>query len=599
MLFGAAQLALSQCVVRNSAPKHSPDYAITFNFEFLDDWDTSKICHRTVKKYASTADTVKSPLLGEKYNTNDTLKLRDFNFTGSPVPTALEDETGHGQADSRKRIHPIKLMLEYDRDDLLNHPLVIALLALKWSRLCLFYYGHLAVYALFLALFTSFMLQTKPPYTLYTGKGFQTREICELMQNASIKAYSLHIGVPKYGVMILAIVNLLLELTQLIRSRRKYFDLDNLLEVSIFVLALVTTVDTNWCMRETGVREKWQWGTGTTGVFLAWMYLLLFVRKGPLFGIFVIMFVVVMETFAKFLVVFSPFLFAFALSFHALLANQIAFRDVRNSVIKTFAMGIGELDTSATLFERFTDPEIEKEVYYEGITYVLFVVFISLVSIVMMNLLVGLAVDDIKGVQRKAAFIRQEMKINLIFSMELLISRFGQDLGISNRYVYKPHKLESFYDMLFHRFYEQSKHAVQEMSELQIDEDEESCEPVKKSPEKRLEEVQTQLAQIARLLNRLVDTVNAGSVMPTGMYRKSSVSNAARNVRTRRSAGDTVETSMRQAAKTNTFEPQFGTEARGFPLMDSQMASTFPQASGPLPRLVVDEDLDEEPISFG
>ncbi|KAA3681258.1 uncharacterized protein DEA37_0001323 [Paragonimus westermani] len=295
-------------------------------------------------------------------------------------------------------------------------------------------------------------------------------------------------------------------------------------------------------MRETGVREKWQWGTGTTGVFLAWMYLLLFVRKGPLFGIFVIMFVVVMETFAKFFVVFSPFLFAFALSFHALLANQIAFRDVRNSVIKTFAMGIGELDTSATLFERFTDPEVEKEVYYEGITYVLFVVFISLVSIVMMNLLVGLAVDDIKGVQRKAAFIRQEMK---------------------------------------------------------IDEDDESCEPVKKSPEKRLEEVQTQLAQIARLLNRLVDIVNAGSVMPTGMYRRSSASNAARSVRTRRSAGDTVETPMRRAANTNTFEPQFGTETRGFPLVDSQMASAFSQASGPLPRLAVDEDLDEEPISFG
>ncbi|KAF6769151.1 hypothetical protein AHF37_12214 [Paragonimus kellicotti] len=75
------------------------------------------------------------------------------------------------------------------------------------------------------------------------------------MQNASAKAYTLPIGVPKYGVMILAIVNLLLELTQLIRSRWRYFDLDNLLEVSIFVLALVTTVDTSWCMRETGVRE--------------------------------------------------------------------------------------------------------------------------------------------------------------------------------------------------------------------------------------------------------------------------------------------------------------------------------------------------------
>ncbi|KAF5400940.1 hypothetical protein PHET_05159 [Paragonimus heterotremus] len=551
----AAQLALSQCVVRSSAPKHSPDYAITFNFEFLDDWDTSYIWRRKIKKYAPMTDSVKSPLLEKRDNTIDTLKLREFNFAGPTVSTILEDETEYGQAGARRRVHPVKLMLEHDRDELLNHPLVIALLALKWSRLCLFYYCHLAIYAFFLALFTAFMLQTKPPYMLYTGKEFHTQEICELMQNASTKAYTLSIGVPKYGVMILAIVNLLL--------------------------------------------EKWQWGTGTIGVFLAWMYLLLFVRKGPLFGIFVIMFVVVMETFVKFLVVFSPFLFAFALSFHALLANQIAFRDVRNSVIKTFAMGIGELDTSATLFERFTDSEMEKEVYYEGITYVLFVVFISLVSIVMMNLLVGLAVDDIKGVQRKAAFIRQEMKINLIFSMELLLSRFGQNLGISNRYIYKPHKLEGFYDRMFHRLYEQSKHAVQEMSELQVEEDEDSCEAVKKSPEKRLEEVQLQLAQMARLLNRLADTVNAGVIMPSGMSRKFSATNVARKARSRSNVVGTIVRSVHAEAGNDTDESQVGRDAKVFSISGPQMMSAFSHAPVPLPRLAVDEDLDEEPIRFG
>ncbi|KAF6769693.1 hypothetical protein AHF37_11685 [Paragonimus kellicotti] len=101
------------------------------------------------------------------------------------------------------------------------------------------------------------------------------------------------------------------------------------------------------------------------------------------------------------------------------------------------------------------------------------------------------------------------------------------------------------------------------------------------------------------LLNRLVDTVNAGTIIPTGMSRKSSASNATRNARFRSSVAGTVGSSMHPEAKKNTDELQVGRDAKEFALLGPQIVSTFPQASGPLPRLAVDEDLDEEPIHFG
>ncbi len=49
--------------------------------------------------------------------------------------------------------------------------------------------------------------------------------------------------------------------------------------------------------------------------------------------------------------------------------------------------------------------------YYSAITYTLFISFMILMAIIIMNLLVGLAVDDIKAVQEKAVLTRLAMQV--------------------------------------------------------------------------------------------------------------------------------------------------------------------------------------------
>ncbi|TPP56788.1 Transient receptor potential cation channel subfamily A member 1 [Fasciola gigantica] len=351
----AANLVLDRCYHDNGQPENAPDYTITFDFRYLNDVEmfSSPEAHEE-QKAALQQD------LGSLAN-----KARD----PATEPMLKKEHGGKGNQQNgktlsgchgRKLISTIELMSEHGREELLHHPVVIALLSYKWARLNCLYYVHLFTYALFLALFTSFMLLTEAPYLIKNETITSTREMCLILNQANEKAYRHNILLPKYGAMVFSVISLIAEIFQLARDRLSYFSLENVLEVVIYVLTLMTTIDSNTCMMQTGLREDWQWNCGTVGLFFSWINLLLFVRRGPIFGIFVIMFISVSLTFAKFICVFSPFLIAFALSFHLLLANQNAFKTMHNALMKTFVMAIGEVELGDVEEDIFDIREIDK-----------------------------------------------------------------------------------------------------------------------------------------------------------------------------------------------------------------------------------------------
>ena len=67
----------------------------------------------------------------------------------------------------------------------------------------------------------------------------------------------------------------------------------------------------------------------------------------------------------------------------------------------------------------------EKEgVPYESFSLSLFFVFVIVMTIIVMNLLVGLAVDDIKAVQDTANLKRLAMLVTLSLDVEMLLPEF-------------------------------------------------------------------------------------------------------------------------------------------------------------------------------
>ena len=142
-------------------------------------------------------------------------------------------------------------------------------------------------------------------------------------------------------------------------------------------------------------------------VTMIWLNLLSLIRKMPFFGIYVVMFTDVFRTFLKVSGVVLLFIISFSLGFYALLENQPYFSLWSLSLIKTFVMSIGELEYDNMFFDNLDI------VHYKWTTRAFFVAFVLVMPIIIMNLLVGLAVDDIKTVQENAILKRLAMQVTL------------------------------------------------------------------------------------------------------------------------------------------------------------------------------------------
>ena len=161
--------------------------------------------------------------------------------------------------------------------------------------------------------------------------------------------------------------------------------------------------------------QCWHWKLSSFVITIAWLNLLSTVRQSTRLGIYVIMFTDILKTFFQFSIVLIIFLVAFGLGFHILLGSQEPFFTVGQSIIKTTIMMVGEID-----FNNIFHGKDFQRIDYNA-TIILFVGFLILVSILVVNLLVGLAVDNIKGVLEHATLKKIAMQVELVLDVERLV----------------------------------------------------------------------------------------------------------------------------------------------------------------------------------
>ena len=116
-------------------------------------------------------------------------------------------------------------------------------------------------------------------------------------------------------IIIFAIVRLVMETFQMIQLRVIDYLLDwiNWLEVLLFTLSIIFAwVFNSDCLCETG----WQWQIGVVAVFLAWIDLIVFIRKLPFVGIYVVMFIDIFKIFVKMIILTILLVVAFGLAFY-------------------------------------------------------------------------------------------------------------------------------------------------------------------------------------------------------------------------------------------------------------------------------------------
>ncbi len=115
-------------------------------------------------------------------------------------------------------------------------------------------------------------------------------------------------------ILIFSIYRLISEVFQLVQLRLYYLlDWVNWVEVTMSILTILFA----WVFHEDCLcPREWQWQVGTIAVFLAWIDLIIFIRKLPLTGVYVVMFLDIFYTFCRMIFLSALLVIAFGLAFY-------------------------------------------------------------------------------------------------------------------------------------------------------------------------------------------------------------------------------------------------------------------------------------------
>jgi hypothetical protein len=259
---------------------------------------------------------------------------------------------------------------------LLKHPVISTFLSLKWQKFKYFVFLNMVFYVLFVVALTAYVLNDGM-YTLWyflliflfilTG-----REVIQL--NADLRTY--------------------------VRSP------ENWLEISLIVFSFILvsrSVD--------NMEIKLHFSAIV--LFLGWFELMLMSGRLPQLSLKLEMFKTVSLTFFSFMAGYVLLLIAFALSFYILFRRSTEPESIESfssplfSSLKTIIMFTGEFEASSLSFD--TLPYT---------SHAIFILFVLLVPIILLNLLNGLAVSDTDGIRKTAETLTLLARARLILKFD-------------------------------------------------------------------------------------------------------------------------------------------------------------------------------------
>uniref|UniRef100_A0A669AWY9 Transient receptor potential cation channel, subfamily A, member 1b n=1 Tax=Oreochromis niloticus TaxID=8128 RepID=A0A669AWY9_ORENI len=265
-----------------------------------------------------------------------------------------------------------KAMVQYNRIELLNHPVCKKYLAMKWVA-----YGSIAhVLNMFLYLLGLLPL---------------THLIVTLRPSVNTSDTGEH-----------DIIMVPVSFTEVLMARWKYItDYSNQSDwiSAIFSILFVVPLMIN-------AEGSLHWQAGAIAVLNSWVGFLLYLQRFEGVGIYVVMFGEIMKTLVRIVLLFFYLMLAFSLAFHALMLNQREFNSVPLSVIQTFVMMVGELNYQ----NNFLDEYLNHRLPFGILTYFIFVVFVLISVLVLTKDFLSLIVN--------AALKRIAMQIDLHTALE-------------------------------------------------------------------------------------------------------------------------------------------------------------------------------------
>ncbi|CAG9788975.1 unnamed protein product [Diatraea saccharalis] len=425
-----------KCITKANCKKDSKSFYIKYNFDALcpqlkDDDGTRKT--ENVPK----SQKIPLPALNIKYSFKF---YQHSKLEVDALRLALNDPKFRPEP-----LNVINAMVAHGRVELLAHPLSQKYLQMKWNSYGKYF--HLAnllfycVYLILVTVYTYLLMMNVNPSIAVMKKSIHKCDV--LSNNTSVVNNSANIShsndnitktMPKptklsidfedmiamytctVAIIVYNAICLVREAYNVKQQKWHYLvDPSNLVSWLLYICSTLMVFPTLF-----GDFNDIQFSAASITVFLSWFELLLLLQRFDQIGIYVVMFLEILQTLIKVLMLFSILIIAFGLAFYILLSkgHHLSFNSIPMSLMRTFAMMLGEIDFVGTYVQPYYKAETDIMLPFPIPTFFILGLFMVLMPILLMNLLIGLAVGDIESVRRNAQLKRLAMQVVLHTELE-------------------------------------------------------------------------------------------------------------------------------------------------------------------------------------
>ncbi|CAB3254545.1 unnamed protein product [Arctia plantaginis] len=281
---------------------------------------------------------------------------------------------------------------------LLVHPLVESFLYLKWKALLPFFYTIICVYAIFLVSLTTFVT------SVFFYK--DTEEAMPAWLDVTIWGYIVYVSICLIVLQEILYMN--------VKSSRYFLQLETWvkfgsLAFSVILPYAVIVVQLN--------DAEWPRHVATVALLLSWLEMMFLLSRFPNWGYYVLMFGKVATNVIKILLTFVFLVIGFSFSFMIQFRSQMPFDGPWAALVKTIVMMTSEFDYTA-LFDEEHSEQLATSLI---IVRIIFLVFLILAAIVLMNLLVGVAVNDINDLELLGNIRRLVKQVEFLGTLDTLV----------------------------------------------------------------------------------------------------------------------------------------------------------------------------------
>ncbi|KAG0725493.1 Transient receptor potential channel pyrexia [Chionoecetes opilio] len=322
----------------------------------------------------------------------------------------------------KNQVQNLQSFVDMGHAKLLSHPLCETFLLLKWMNVRRLFLIEVTLYLLFAVLttvltFNKLVWNAVLPNTNTSADATLDGEAAVVCK-AGIRPMPDGPNQALRGiVMTYLVVIMLQQVLSLLQNKLQWFrSLSGVLHVVISVLVAGVVLPAE--------ARPWHQHLASWLMLLLWTECMLLIGRFPNCGVYVVMFTRVAKVFVRIFLMYFCLLLAFTAAFYVALNSKLGCTQTNPvlanpflTFVKTLTMMIGELDFSEDFVGGLS------QLAFTG--HAIFLVFIILVSIILSNLLVALAVSDVQGLRNSAHLERLIKQTELVFHMEKNFSNFA------------------------------------------------------------------------------------------------------------------------------------------------------------------------------